>query len=75
MNNKLAALNMRNDVMHALQVNLYERVKKADYKLLWRHMVVAKNLDDKIKNITGEVLTYNPKNFYWLRVSNLDRPA
>ena len=75
MNNKLAPLNMRNDVMHALQVNLYKRVKKkADSKLLWRHMVVAKNLDE-IKNITGEVLTYNPKNFYWLCVSNLYRPA
>ena len=75
MKKKLASLNMRNDVMHAFQVNLYERVKKADFKLLWRHMVVAKNLDDEIKNIATEDLTYNPKNFHWLRVTNLDRPA
>ena len=75
MNNKLAALNMRNDVMHALQVNLYELVKKADFKLLWRHMVVAKNLDDEIKNIAGEVLTYNSKNIIWIRAAKLDQPT
>ena len=33
-----------------------------------------KNLNDE-KNIARQVLTYNPKNIYWIRVANLDQPT
>ena len=33
-----------------------------------------KNLNSK-KDVARQVLTYNPKNIYWIRVANLDQPT
>ena len=35
-------------------------------KQIWRHVCVSKNVDDEIKNIAAQDLTYNSKNFQWL---------
>ena len=45
MNKKTSSTKSENDVTHAIQLNLHERMKKkADLKWLRRHMVVTKIL-------------------------------
>ena len=53
---------MKNDATLKIQLKLHERMNK---KWLWRHMVVTKIMTTK-KNIAGQLLTYNSKNFHWL---------
>ena len=54
---------MINDVTLALQLNLYERMKKSRFEVVVTSYVRSKNFDDEIKNIAGQTLTYNPKEF------------
>ena len=42
-------------------------------KEIWRHVCVSKNIDDEIKNIATQVLTYNSKNFQWLNKKTIPR--
>ena len=49
--------------MHALQLKLHERTK-GRFKVVVTSYVRNKNCDDKTKNIAGQVLTYNSKNFH-----------
>ena len=61
MNKKLAPLRAKNDVTHAIQLKLHERMTK---KVAVTSYGRNKNLDDEIKNIAVQVLTYNSKNFH-----------
>ena len=67
MNKKLAPLRAKNDVTHAIQLKLHERMNKVAVTSYGRN----KNHDNEIKNIAGQVLTYNSKNFHWLNNKRL----
>ena len=62
-------LRAKNDVTHAIQWKMHEQ--KVAVTLYGRN----KNHDEEIKkNIAGQVLTYNSKNFHWLnRQLDLER--
>ena len=68
---------MKYHVTHAIQFKLHEKLveieiawAKSALKRVWRHIAVIQTLQTK-SNITGQVLTYNSKNFHWLN-KNLD---
>ena len=61
MKKKLAPLRAKNDVTHALQLKLHER-KKSRFELVVTSYGRNKNRGEK--NIAGQVLTYNSKNFH-----------
>ena len=63
MNKKLAPPGVRDDVTHATQLKLRE-LKKSRFEVIVTSYGRNKNLDDEIKNIAGQVLTYNSKNFH-----------
>ena len=63
MNKKLAPLRVKNDVTHALQLKLHERMNKSRLEVVLTSYGRNKNLDE-IKNKAGQVLTYNSKNFH-----------
>ena len=75
MNKKLAPLRAENDVTHAPQLKLHERMNK---RQIWSGCDVIwskqKSRRRNKKNIAGHVLTFNSKNFHWLnRKLNLER--
>ena len=51
MNKKLAPLRAKNDVRHALQLNLHERTNKSRFEVVVTSYGRNKNRDDEIKNI------------------------
>ena len=61
---KLAPLRAKNDVTHAHQLKLHERMNKKQIEVVVTSYGRNKNRDDEIKNIAGQVLTYNSKNFH-----------
>ena len=49
MNTKLALLRAKNDVTHALQLKLHERMKKSRFEVIVTSYGRNKNRDDEIK--------------------------
>ena len=65
---------MKNDVTHAIQLKCINDWTKSRFEVIVTSYGLNKNLDDKIKNIEGQVVTYNSKNIYWLnRKLDLER--
>ena len=50
MNKKLAQLRAKNDVTHAIQLKLHERMNKSRFEVVVTSYGRNKNLDDEIKN-------------------------
>ena len=50
MNKKLAPLRAKNDVTHALQLKLHERLNKSRFEVVVMSYGRNKNRDDEIKN-------------------------
>ena len=61
MNKQLTPLKAKNDVTQAVQLKLHERMNKSRFQVVVTSYVRNKKLDNEIKNIAGQVLTYNSK--------------
>ena len=55
MHKKLTSLRAKNDVTHAFQLKLHERIKKKRFKVVVTSFGGNKNLDDETKNIAGRI--------------------